>query len=98
MLAPSIYALIVAALAALASPALSAAAESPCPSVLDHQFSNLRDEPVSLCQFRGKVLILERWTDRGALDTHARLAPPPFRPELRTGNTEREDYAYNRTR
>jgi glutathione peroxidase len=58
MLAPSIYALIVAALAALASPALSAAAESPCPSVLDHEFSNLRDEPVSLCEFRGKVLLI----------------------------------------
>ena len=58
MLARSIYALIVAALAALAYPAPSAAAESPCPSVLDHQFSNLRDEPVSLCQFRGKVLLI----------------------------------------
>jgi hypothetical protein len=55
MLAPSIYVLIIAALAALASPAPSAAAEYPCPSVLDHKFSNLRDEPVSLCQFRGKV-------------------------------------------
>ena len=61
MLVPSIYAfyvLIVAALAALASPAPSAAADSPCPSVLDHEFSNLREEPVSLCQFRGKVLLI----------------------------------------
>jgi glutathione peroxidase len=58
MLAPSIYALIIAALAALVSPAPSAAADSPCPSVLDHQFSNLRDEPVSLCEFRGKVLLI----------------------------------------
>jgi len=58
MLAPSIYAVIVAALAALAYPAASSAAESPCPSVLDRQFSNLRDEPVSLCQFRGKVLMI----------------------------------------
>jgi len=48
MLAPSIYALIVAALAASASPASITAAEAACPSVLDHQFSNLRDEPVSL--------------------------------------------------
>jgi hypothetical protein len=38
------------------------------------------------------LAILERWTDHKALDTHARLAPPPFRPDLRTGNTEREDY------
>jgi hypothetical protein len=45
-----------------------------------------------------KLAILERWTDQKALDAHARLAPPPFRPELRTGNTEREDHAYNRTR
>ena len=58
MLAPSIYALIVAALAALAAPAPSAAADSPCPSVLDHQFSNLREEVVSLCQFSGKVLLI----------------------------------------
>ena len=58
MLARSIYAFIVAALVALASPALSIAAESPCPSVLDHKFANLMDEPVSLCQFRGKVLLI----------------------------------------
>ena len=58
MRAPSIYALIVAALVALAAPAPSSAAESPCPPVLDHKFSNLRDEPVSLCQFRGKVLLI----------------------------------------
>jgi hypothetical protein len=44
-----------------------------------------------------KLAILERWTDQKALDAHARLAPPPFRPELRTGNTERGDYRYNRT-
>ena len=58
MLARSIYAVIVAALAALAYPAPSSAAESPCPSVLDREFTNLRDEPVSLCQFHGKVLLI----------------------------------------
>jgi len=58
MLVQWIYALIVAALAALTSPAPSTAAESPCPSVLDHKFPNLMDEPVSLCQFRGKVLLI----------------------------------------
>ena len=58
MLARSIYAFIVAALAALAAPAPSIAAESPCPSILDHRFANLMDEPVSLCQFRGKVLLI----------------------------------------
>lgn len=58
MLVQFIYALIIAALAALASPAPSSAAESPCPSVLDHKFANLMDEPVSLCQFGGKVLLI----------------------------------------
>ena len=61
MLARSIYALyvlIVAALVASASAAPGAAAESPCPSVLDHKFANLRDEPVSICQFHGKVLLV----------------------------------------
>jgi glutathione peroxidase len=58
MLARLIYAFIVATFAALASPAPSSAAESPCPSILDHKFANLLDEPVSLCQFRGKVLLI----------------------------------------
>jgi glutathione peroxidase len=58
MLVRSICALIIAALAALAFAAPSAAAESPCPSVLDHKFDNLKDEPVSLCQFLGKVLLI----------------------------------------
>ena len=61
MLARTIYAfyvLILAAFAALASPAPSIAAEPPCPSMLDHKFANLTDEPVSLCQFRGKVLLI----------------------------------------
>ena len=58
MLARSIYAFIVAALATLASPAPNIAAEDPCPSVLDHKFANLMDDSVSLCQFRGKVLLI----------------------------------------
>ena len=58
MLARLIYAFIVAVLAALVSATPSSAAESPCPSVLDYQFVNLMDEPVSLCQFRGKVLLI----------------------------------------
>jgi quinol monooxygenase YgiN len=47
-----------------------------------------------------KLAILERWTDQAALDAHARLqsARAPLKAELRAGNTEREDYAYNRTR
>ena len=47
-----------------------------------------------------KLALLERWTDQGILDAHAKLQStrPPLRPELRVGNTEREDYVYNRTR
>jgi glutathione peroxidase len=53
-----LYVFIVAALAALASAGLSVAADLPCPAMLDHKFANLMDEPVSLCQFRGKVLLI----------------------------------------
>jgi quinol monooxygenase YgiN len=47
-----------------------------------------------------KLVLLERWTDQGALDAHAKLnnTRPPLLPELRAGATEREDYQYNRTR
>ena len=47
-----------------------------------------------------KLAILERWTDKSALDAHAKVnnTRPPLRPELRSGTTEREDYEYNRTR
>ena len=58
MLARLFYSLIIAVLLGLASATPSSAAESPCPSVLDHKIVNLQDEPVSLCQFRGKVLLV----------------------------------------
>jgi glutathione peroxidase len=58
MLARSIYAFIVAVVAVLAAPPASIAAESLCPSILDHKFANLMDEPISLCQFHGKVLLI----------------------------------------
>ena len=58
MLARSICAFIVAAITVFATPAPIIAAESPCPSILDYKFSNLMDEPVSLCQFSGKVLLI----------------------------------------
>jgi quinol monooxygenase YgiN len=45
-----------------------------------------------------KLILLERWTDQAALDTHAKVNRPPLLPELRTGIVEREDYEYNRTR
>jgi quinol monooxygenase YgiN len=47
-----------------------------------------------------KLIILERWVDKTALDVHAEVnrSRPPLRPELRAGTTAREDYEYNRTR
>jgi quinol monooxygenase YgiN len=52
------------------------------------------------CEERDKLAILERWTNQTALDAHAQRTGrhTPFRPELRAGNTEREDNAYNRAR
>jgi glutathione peroxidase len=52
------YLLIVAALAALAAATRSDAMESNCPAILDQKFSNLMDEPVSLCRFSGKVVLI----------------------------------------
>ena len=57
MFAPA-YAFFVAALVTIAVPKFSSAAESPCPSVLDHKLASLQGEPVSLCQFSGKVLLV----------------------------------------
>lgn len=47
-----------------------------------------------------RLVLLERWSDQAALDVHAKLnaSRPPFRPDLRAGGGEREDYQYNRTR
>jgi glutathione peroxidase len=54
----SICALIIVVLALFATKARSIAAEVRCPSILDHKFANLMDEPISLCQFRSKVLLI----------------------------------------
>ncbi len=45
-----------------------------------------------------KIILLERWTDQAALDTHAKLNRPQARPDLRAGSGEVERYEYNRTR
>jgi glutathione peroxidase len=58
MLVRSICAFLVAALALFTTPASIVAAESPCAVMLNHKFANLMDEPVSLCQFSGKVLLI----------------------------------------
>src|ERR1700760_985512 len=45
-----------------------------------------------------KLVLLEFWQDRAALDDHANLRarPPPLPEGLRLGAGEREDYTYNR--
>lgn len=47
-----------------------------------------------------RLTLLERWSDQGALDAHAKLnaTRPPLPEGLRLGAGEREDYEYNRTR
>jgi glutathione peroxidase len=58
MLARSIWAIIFGTLVVVTMPAPSLTAESSCPAILDHKFANLLDEPISLCQFGGKVLLI----------------------------------------
>jgi glutathione peroxidase len=58
MLIRSIAALTLAGLAVCSSPQATSAAASPCPALLDHKFSNLMDEPVSLCPHAGKVILI----------------------------------------
>ena len=58
MLARSLCALIVSAFVALAFVTPTSAVESPCPSLLDQNLINLQDQPISLCQFFGKVLLV----------------------------------------
>jgi glutathione peroxidase len=58
MLIRLIYAPIIVALATLVLARPGSAAESPCPPVLDQKLTNLQEEPVSLWQFSGKVLLV----------------------------------------
>jgi glutathione peroxidase len=58
MLARSTLAFIIAALAVFTEPTPDVAAKSSYPAIIDHIFANLMDEPVSLCQFSGKVLLI----------------------------------------
>jgi len=52
-----LFALSGAALGAPTGPAASPA-DSDCPPLLARQFPNLQDEPVSLCQYKGKVVLI----------------------------------------
>jgi glutathione peroxidase len=58
MLTQLIYALIIAVLIGVSSATPSSAAEPPCPAILDHRIVNLQDQPISLCKFGGKVLLI----------------------------------------
>jgi len=56
MLARSIYAVFLVTLAIFATSSSSFTVEPAYSALLDHRFANLMDEPISLCQFSGKVL------------------------------------------
>ncbi len=58
MLVRAIYVRNIPALAFLLSAVPTIGAEPACPALLDHQIVSLSHEPVSLCQFRGKVLLV----------------------------------------
>jgi glutathione peroxidase len=58
MFTRTIAALVVAAFAMLPYATPSMPAESSCPPMLNHKFLNLMDEPVSLCQYGGKVVLI----------------------------------------
>ena len=47
-----------------------------------------------------KLILMELWTEQADLDAHAELnkTRPPLARQLFAGSTEREDYAYSRTR
>jgi len=54
----TISVLVVAVLAIFVDPAPNSAAETRCPVLLNHKFPNLMAEPVSLCQFARKVILI----------------------------------------
>ena len=47
-----------------------------------------------------KLVLLEQWQDQAALDVHARVneTRARFSSDLVAGQSQREDYTYNRTR
>lgn len=49
---------VALALAISTTPLPALPAEVACPPTLNHKFANLMDEPVSLCQFGGNVLLV----------------------------------------
>ncbi len=55
-LVPMLAGLLIAGAAAAAPAAPSA--DAACPRLLDHELMSLQDQPVSLCQFGGKVVLV----------------------------------------
>jgi glutathione peroxidase len=53
-----VFLFVLAMFASWLVAAPSHSADAPCPPILDHKFANLMDEPISLCQFRGKVVLM----------------------------------------
>lgn len=51
-------ALLIAIVTLFAAAPGIAAHKTICPPLLNHRFANLMDEPVSLCQFGGKVVLI----------------------------------------
>jgi glutathione peroxidase len=58
MLARTRYLFLLAAFAVSAHAAPGSDHAASCPALLDHQLATLQDEPLSLCQYRGKVLLV----------------------------------------
>jgi glutathione peroxidase len=54
----TIAALLFTVLVLSGAPPPAPAATAPCPPMLDHKFVNLMDEPLSLCQHAGKVVLV----------------------------------------
>ncbi len=52
------FSVLLGSFATAAMTAPESGADAACPSLLDRKILNLQDEAVSLCQFRGKVLLV----------------------------------------
>jgi glutathione peroxidase len=57
LMRPAYLSLAVVSLVFLSS-GPNRAADAPCPTTLNHKFATLQNEPVSLCQYGGKVLLM----------------------------------------
>lgn len=63
-LAPMLVGFLIAGAGAAVPSAPTANAGAACPRLLDHQLMSLQGEPVSLCQFGGKVVLVVNTASR----------------------------------